>query len=105
MEQIDLFRQDLEGLGITPVINNDELCLEYQFDAVDQKAVSKLFNKYVGFWKSIGIAHDHSKDERIARYRIPVKWITGEDITDDQLMTIAGNISKKIVVPPSKIED
>lgn len=104
MEQIDLFRCDLEALGITPVFDNQDICLEYPFDAVDQKAVSQLFNKYVGFWKSAGIKVDHSREDRIARYRIPVKWITGEDITEEQLMTIAHKMSQKIVVPPSKIE-
>lgn len=104
MEQIDLFRKDLEALGVIPVLNDDNLNLEYSVDAVDQKAVNCIINKYVGFWKSIAIKTDHSREERIARYEIPVKYITGEDITEGQLMTIAANISKKIVVPPS-IED
>lgn len=99
MGQIDLFRKDLEALGVNPVLNDDNFCLEYSIDTVDQKAVSSLFNKYVGFWKSIAIKTDHSREERIARYKIPVKYITGEDITEDQLMTIAHNISQKIIVP------
>ena len=96
MEQIDLFRKDLEALGLTPVLNDDNLSLEYSVDAVDTKAVSKIITKYVGFWKSIAIKTDHSIEQRIARYEIPVKYITGEDITEDQLMTIAHNISQKI---------
>lgn len=99
MEQIDLFCKDLEDLGITPVLEGDNLCLEYSIDATDHKAIVKLINKYVGFWKSIGIGHDHSREARIARYKIPVRWITGEDITEDQLLKIAHNISKRIPLP------
>lgn len=99
MEQIDLFCKDLEDLGIIPVLEGENLCLEYSVDSVDQKAVSNLFNKYVGFWKSIAIKTDHSREERIARYKIPVKYITGEDITEDQLLKIAHNISKRIPLP------
>lgn len=99
MEQIDLFRKDLEALGVTPVLNDDSFCLEYSVDAIDQKAVNQIINKYVGFWKSIAIKTDHSREERIARYKIPVKYITGEDITEEQLMTIAHNMSQKIIVP------
>lgn len=96
MEQIDLFRKDLEALGIIPVLENDTLSIEYPIDSVDQKAVTKLFNQYIGFWKSIGIKHNHSREERIARYKIPVKYITAEDITEEQLVTIAHNMSQKI---------
>ena len=99
MEQIDLFRKDLEALGVIPVLNGDSFCLEYSVDAIDQKAVNQIITKYVGFWKSIAIKTDHSREERIARYKIPVKYITGEDITEEQLMTIAHNMSKKIIVP------
>lgn len=99
MEQIDLFRKDLEALGVIPVLNDDSFSLEYSVDAVDQKAVNQIINKYVGFWKSIAIKTDHSREERIARYKIPVKYITGEDITEDQLMTIAHNMSQRIIVP------
>jgi hypothetical protein len=99
MEQIDLFRKDLEALGVIPVLNGDSFCLEYSVDEIDQKAVNQIINKYVGFWKSIAIKTDHSREERIARYKIPVKYITGEDITEEQLMTIAHNMSKKIIVP------
>lgn len=99
MEQIDLFRKDLEALGVIPVLNDDSFCLEYSVDAIDQKAVNQIINKYVGFWKSTAIKTDHSREERIARYKIPVKYITGEDITEEQLMTIAHNMSKKIIVP------
>lgn len=96
MEAVNLFIKDLEELGISPTLEDDNLCLEYSVDSIDQKAVNKLFNKYVGFWKSAGITTDHSREEKIARYKIPVKWITGEDITEDQLMTIAHKMSQKI---------
>ena len=96
MKQIDLFRQDLEALEVTVVLEGNNFCLEYSIDAVDHKAVTKLINKYVGFWKSIGIEHDHSGEKRIARYRIPTRWITGKDVTEDQLLEISHNISKGI---------
>lgn len=100
MEQIDLFRKELKALGLTPVLNDDSLCLEYSIDAVDHKAVNGIINKYVGFLKSIAIITDHSREQRIARYKIPVKYITAEDITEDQLMTIAHNMSQKIGLIP-----
>ena len=106
MEQIDLFRKDLEALGIIPVLENDTLSIEYPVDSVDQKAVTKLFNQYVGFWKSIGIKHNHSREERIARYTIPVALIGGEDLTEDQLFALTEQIQKRLgSITTSQISD
>ena len=70
MIQVNQFCEELQALGLAPVVEDEMLLLEYSFDAVDQKAVIRLINKYVGFWKSIGIKTDHSKDDKIARYKI-----------------------------------
>ena len=96
MIQVDQFCEELQALGLAPVVEDEMLLLEYSFDAVDQKAVIRLINKYVGFWKSIGIKTDHSKDDKIARYKIPVLWIKGEDLTDDQLQTAVESIQQRM---------
>lgn len=96
MIQVDQFCEELQALGLAPVVEDEMLLLEYSFDAVDQKAVIRLINKYVGFWKSIGIKTDHSKDDKIARYQIPVLWIKGEDLTDDQLQTAVESIQQRM---------
>lgn len=85
MEQIDLFCEDLKGLGITPILTNGTLCMEYSIDQVDHEAVKELLNKYIGYLKSMGIETNHSREERITRYtyKIPVTWVTGEDISED----------------------
>lgn len=106
MEQIDLFRKELETLGVSCTLENDNMILGYSFDTVDQKAVNKLINQYVGFWKSIGIKTDHSKDDKTANYTIPVNWIGGEDLTDEQLLDAAEYIRQRLSsVSMSQIDD
>lgn len=95
-ELISAFCDELRDLGVSPVVGDEFLSLEFQVEEIEPKQVSRLLSKYVGFWKSIGIKHNHSREEKIARFQIPLAWITGEDITNDQLLDIAGKISEKI---------
>lgn len=96
MKLIDEFCGELRALGLNPVLDSDNLNLEFEIDAVEIKKVTALIDKYVGFFKSIGIKTGHSREDRIARYHIPVQWITGKDITDEQLLYISGKIAEKL---------
>lgn len=106
MDQLNLFRTELETLGVSCILDNDNLFLEYSFDKVDQKAVNKLFNQYVGFVKSIGIKTDHSQVTNTARYIIPLSFIVGEDLTDEQVSDAAEFIQQRLSnVSMSQIND
>lgn len=106
MEQIDLFRKELDTIGVSCALENENIYLEYSFEAVDQKKVNRLLNQYVGFWRSIGIKTDHSKDNKIARYIIPVDWIGAGDLTDDQVLDAAEYIRQRLGnVSMSQIDD
>lgn len=106
MEQIDLFRKELETLGVSCSLDNGNILLEYSFDAVDQKEVNNLLNRYVGFWKSIGIKTDHSNETKMARYTIPVRWIGGEDLSDEQLLDATEYIRQRLgSISVSQIDD
>lgn len=89
MNQIDLFCKELEALGVSYTLDNENIYLEYKFKSVEQKHVNKLLNQYVGFWRSAGIKTDHSNDNKIARYIIPVSWIGAGDLTDEQVADAA----------------
>lgn len=96
MEQLDLFRKELDAIGVSCTLENENIILEYLFEAVDQKNVNRLLNQYVGFWRSIGIKTEHSKDNKIARYIIPVNWIGAGDLTDDQVLDAAEHIRQRL---------
>lgn len=96
MNQVEQFSEELRALNLVPVIEDETLLLEYSVDEIDHKAVNKLVDQYVGVWKSIGIERDNSLEERIARLRIPLSWITGADLTDDQLLCIAGKMAERL---------
>ncbi len=100
MKLISEFCDELRSLGLSPVLDSDYLDLEFGVDAVEPKKVTALIDKYVGFFKSIGIKAEHSREERIVRYHIPVQWISGKDITDEQLLDISGKIAEKLAPFP-----
>lgn len=96
MEQLYLFCKELDAIGVSYTFENENIILEYSFEAVDQKNVNRLLNQYVGFWRSIGIKTDHSKDNKIAKYIIPVDWIEMGNLTDEQVLDAAEYIKKRL---------
>lgn len=93
---VNQFCFKLRELGLNPIIEGDFLNLEYGYEPVLQKATVKLINQFVGFWRSIGIETNHSREEKIARYKIRLSWISGKDLTKEQLFTIAGRIGQRM---------
>jgi hypothetical protein len=98
-DTIKKFIEELRALGLTPVIEGEYITLEFGFEHEQWKKAIKLFNQYIGFWKTIAIHTNHDKEKKIARFKIPFELITGVDLTDDQLLTICGRIGKQIRVP------
>jgi hypothetical protein len=98
MELLNSFVDESKKLGLNPVVDNVKKFVNIEFNYDDElwNAWRKLLNKYVGFWKSIACHHDHDKEKRIARFRVPFHLITGKDISTDQLLAVADRISKKL---------
>lgn len=87
-----------------PEIEIKETCetvevIIFPFKEEARLPVVKLINKYVGFWKSIGITVKHSRNPDKAHWIIPYHMITGEDFSDEQFLNICNNIGKRIIVP------
>lgn len=95
------FISELEALGLKPAYEwppemTKFISLEYPYEEDLQKKVVKLFNKYIGFWKCIAIESNHNRDLKICRFKIPMKFVTGTDISRGQLLQAAKSISQKI---------
>jgi len=88
--------QELRSIGLNPVCGDEYVSLVYYMPAVDQKWVTHILNRYVGFWRSIAIKTDHDRNNRMARYYIDYNLITGKDLTYEQLMEAIGYVQKKI---------
>jgi len=99
-DQVESFIAELTALSIVPNLEGEFLIMEYSYEKTLQKSVVKLIDSHIGFWKSIAIEVSHTRDPNVCRYKIPLKFITGVDITDNQVLQIADNISKKIGLKP-----
>lgn len=88
--------EKIQELGFNPVCDEEGINIEYEFEKANHKSLIKLFNKYIGFWKSIAIRTNHDKENKIARYFIKYSLITGEDLTDNQLMSVVDHIQQLI---------
>lgn len=95
----EAFLIELQSIGLQPTKDYSFIYLEYPFDKVIQKSVSELFNKYIGFWRSIAIEVKHSKNPDITRYQIGLHLMVGEDIDQEQLEDMVNDVSERILIP------
>lgn len=90
------FLAECRDLGVQAHESGEQVVITYRYDAVLQKKVNALLQKYVGFWKSIAIVRDIDQQTGQVRAEIPFHLLTGQDLTPQQLEEVAENVSGQI---------
>ena len=100
-----LFVAEVRALGHAPNLQVIETAdaveiLISPFIEGPRRGVVKLIEKYVGFFRSVGVVEcKHTREPAVAHWVIPNKHIIGADLSIDTFLAVTERVAQGIAVP------